>query len=110
MKKSVIALLALGVALAGCSTANVSGQGGRIATTGTPQAGTGLSGGSVGVNIQGGSAAVAVAGVAAIAALTGIWRDVPSLRAAPELLEGRAISEADCTQPIADWSKNLKCR
>lgn len=106
----MIALLALAVGLAGCSTANVSAQGGRFATSGTPQVGSGVSGGSVGVEIQGGPAAGAVVAAAAIAALIGIWRDVPPQRAAPELLADRAINEVDCTQPITDWSKNLKCR
>ena len=110
MKNVVIALLALAVGLAGCSTANLSARGGSFTTNTTPQAGTSVSGGSVGVNIQGGSAAGAVVAVAAIVALTGIWRDAPSLRAAPDMLEGRAISEVDCTKPIEDWSANLKCK
>ena len=88
-------ILSLACALAGCSTANISGQAGSLAATGAPQAG---------VNIQGGSAAGVIVAVVALSALTGAWRD------APGMLEGRAISEVDCTQPIADWSKNLKCR
>jgi hypothetical protein len=29
---------------------------------------------------------------------------------APELAPGRRVNEQDCTQPIADFSANLKCR
>jgi len=29
---------------------------------------------------------------------------------APEMLADRAIADRDCTQPIEDWSANLKCR
>ena len=103
MKNPVILPLALACALAGCSTANVSGQGGRFSATGT-------TGGSAGVNIQGGPAAGVIVTVATMAALIGAWRDSPAQLADPEMLEGRAISEVDCTQPIADWSKNLKCK
>jgi hypothetical protein len=110
VKNLVIPLLALAVGLAGCSSANVSARGGSFATTATPQAGTSVSGGSVGVNIQGGSAAGAVVAVATIAAIMGVWRDAPPGRAAPDMLEGRAISERDCTKPIEDWSANLKCK
>ena len=95
--------LALACALAGCSTLNVSAQ------SGTPQAGTGVNGGAAAINIQGGPGLRVIAGIATIAALIGISRNSPSYRV-PEMLEGRAISEVDCTQPIADWSKNLKCR
>jgi hypothetical protein len=103
VKVVLIASLAFTLALAGCSTASVSGQGGRFSATGA-------SGGSVGVNIQGGTAAGVVVGVAAIAALFGEWRD-PAIQAGePKMLEGRAISEVDCAQPILDWSKNLKCK
>jgi hypothetical protein len=101
----LIASLAFALVLAGCSTASVSGQGGRSSA-----AGTSASGGSVGVNIQGGTAAGVVIGIATMAALFGAWRDPPARRAEPAMLEGRAISEVDCTQPILDWSKNLKCR
>ncbi len=31
-------------------------------------------------------------------------------RPAPEMLADRAVAERDCTQPIEDWSANLKCR
>lgn len=103
MKVLLIPSLAFALALAGCSTASVSGQGGRFSATGA-------SGGSVGVNIQGGTAAGVVVGVATMAALIGTWRDSPAQLAEPEMLEGRAISEVDCTQPIPDWSKNLRCR
>lgn len=99
MKNPIILPLALACAIAACSTVNVSGQGG------TPQAGA--NGGSAGV--QGGSTLGTIAVIATIAALIGLSRDSPS-HGAPGMLEGRAISEVDCTQPIADWSKNLKCR
>jgi hypothetical protein len=105
VKVLLIASLAFALALAGCSTASVSGQGGRFSATGTS-----ASGGSAGVNIQGGTAAGVVVGVATIAALIGAWRDSPGQLADPEMLEGRSIIEVDCTQPIADWSKNLKCK
>ena len=95
--------LAFALALAGCSTASVSGQGGRFSATGA-------SGGSVGVNIQGGTAAGVVVGVATMAALIGTWRNSPAQLAEPAMLEGRAISLVVCSQPIPDWSKYLKCQ
>jgi hypothetical protein len=102
MKNSV--MLSLACVLAGCSTANFYGQ------AGTPQVGSSVGGGSASINVQGGSALGAIAGIATIAALIGAWRDAPPLQGAPAMLEGRAISEVDCTQPIPDWSKNLKCK
>ena len=103
MRNAAVFCLALAAALTGCSTANVSGQAGSLATS--------ASGGSVGVNIQGTPAAAGiVVTTAVIAALVGIWRDAPPRHGAPAMLEGRAILEVDCTQPIADWSKNLKCK
>jgi hypothetical protein len=102
MKNAV--MLSLACALAGCSTANFHGQ------AGTLQVGPSVSGGSAGINVQGGSALGAIAGIATIAALIGAWRDAPPLRDLPAMLEDRAINEVDCTQPIADWSKNLKCK
>lgn len=103
-------MLLLAATLAGCSTANVSGQGSRFTSTGAPPAGSSVSGGSVGIDIRGASANGVVVTVAALAALIGVWRDEPARRAVPELLEGRGINEVDCTQPIGDWSKNLRCR
>lgn len=101
MRDAAVRFLCLAAVLTGCTTANVSGQGGSFVTTGTPQ---------IGVNIQGSSVAGVVVTTAVFAALAGIWRDPLLRRYVPELLEGRAINEADCTQPIADLSKNLKCR
>ena len=103
MKVLLIPSLAFALALAGCSTASVSGQGGRFSATGT-------SGGSASVNIQGGTAAGVVVGVATRGVLFGAWRDSPAQLAEPKMLEGRAIIEVDCAQPIPDWSKNLKCK
>ena len=103
MRNAALLCLALAVAPAGCSTANVSGQAGSF--SGNPV------GGSAGASIQGGSAAAGVVVTTAVfAALVGILRGTPAWREVPELLEGRAINEVDCTQPVGDWSKNLKCR
>ena len=102
MKILFITTLVSALALAGCSTASVSGQGGSVSASARSR-------GSAGVNVQGGTAAGVVVGVATMAVLIGAWRDSPAQRAEPAMLEGRAISEVDCTQPIADWSKNLKC-
>lgn len=110
MRNIAILSAALACAVTGCSTANFSAQGGDFTAIGTPQAGTSVSGGSVGVGIQGGSAAAVVVTTGVIAAMMGAWRDAHSGRAVPEMLEGRTVNEVDCTQPIADWSANLKCR
>lgn len=103
MRNAAVLWLALAVALAGCSTANLSGQAGSFSSNPV--------GGSAGASIQGGSTAAGVVVTAAVfAALVGMLRGTPAWREVPELSEGRAINEADCTQPVADWSKNLRCR
>ena len=103
-------MLALAFGLAGCSSANVAVGGRGITTTGVPPAGTGVTGGYANVNVQAGSAAGVVAALATIAALLSVWRDVPPERAVPEMLEGRAIREHDCTKPLEDWTANLRCK
>ncbi|MBI3375073.1 MAG: hypothetical protein HY017_25405 [Betaproteobacteria bacterium] len=110
MVRSVVLSVALVCALTGCSTANVSARGGNFSSIGAPQAGTGATGGFAGVNIQGGSAAAVVVTTGALAAMMGAWRDAPYRRVVPEMLEGRAISEVDCTKPIENSSANLRCR
>ena len=110
MKSAAVFVVALACTLAGCSTANISARGGNFTSTGAPQAGASVGGGSVEVGIQSTPAAAAIVTLGVFAAMMGAWRDAPFQRAVPEMLEGRTISEVDCTQPIADWSANLRCR
>ena len=113
MKSTSIVSLALVCAFAGCSTVNVSGQGGNS----PPQ----VRGGSASVQLQNSAAAGVIVTVAILSAVFGPWRNdsdwrdgsvrpLPRPERIPKMLEDRAINEVDCTRPIADWSKNLKCK
>lgn len=112
MNRAVALFLCLAVALAGCSSAYVSGQSNSFVAVATPPGGASISSGSISYSYASTSAAGAIAALAVFAALTGIWRDppYPYQRSDPPMLEGRPISVVDCTQPIEDWSKNLTCR
>lgn len=110
MKLRLVARLVFACLLAGCSSAEISARSGNFTSIGAPQPGTSVTGGSAGFSVQGGSAAAVVVTTGVIAAMLGAWRDDPTGRAVPEMLEGRAINEVDCTQPIADWSANIRCR
>jgi len=92
--------------LAGCSHTHVQGGWG----------GTGSSGGNASVGVSGSSVAWALIGIGLIAAEHGGSRaarerglEDPGVPVLP--LDGaRRVNEQDCTQPIKDWSANLKCR
>ncbi len=55
------------------------------------------------------STAANVIGAVGIIGLLAAGNNVTPLRPAP-MLEGRAVNEQDCTQPIANGSANLRCR
>jgi hypothetical protein len=94
----------------GGTTTTAAGAGGAAASTGTVVA-AGASG--LYVNISLGTAAANIFAVATGAAIyaamlqeSGEWPWGPH----PTMLEGRAINEQDCTQPITDLQANLKCK
>jgi len=92
--------------LAGCGGhANV-----QFASSGAPQTGV-SSGGSV--RVQGTStlgALFAIGVIAGNAYASEHPRAAPARDAAPPMDPARRVDERDCTQPIDDWSGNLKCR
>jgi len=97
---------ATGAAAAGAG----AGTSSAAASTGTVIAGgTGLY-----VSVTLGTAAANIMAVATGAAIyaamlqeSGEWHPWWQY---PEMLEGRAINEQDCTKPIADTQANLKCK
>ena len=88
-------LLLLSLLISGCSHTSVQGGWG----------GTGPSGGNVQVGVRGGSVGWALVGIGLIAA--GL---PPMNEPSRELDKARRVNEQDCSQPITDWSANLKCR
>lgn len=99
------ALLVAALCLAGCSHAGVQGGWG----------GAGPSGGNVQVGVGGGSVGWALIGIGLIAAGEYAERrraaGLPPMNEPPqELDKARRVNEQDCSQPIKDWSANLKCR
>ena len=95
----------LALCLAGCG-GNSYVQAGA---SGSPSTGV-TSGGSV--SVQGYSTFGALL---AIGVLVGVSRQAdraapPFPGYVPELDPARRVAERDCTQPIEDWSANLKCR
>jgi len=100
-----ILILLFALSLAGCSHTSVQGGWG----------GTGPSGGNVQVGVGGGSVAWALIGIGLIAA--GEYSErrraegLPPMNEPPqELDKSRRVNEQDCSQPIKDWSANLKCK
>ena len=91
----------LALAIAGCSHTSV--QMGWDGTSSTS------SGASIGISGGGNTAAWLLIGIGLIAA--GEASAPPAAAAAPtELDKARRVNEQDCTQPIKDWSANLKCK
>jgi hypothetical protein len=99
--------LAACVLAAGCAHVQLDARSNTVTGAAAPQPGSSVTGGATGLRIQGGTlGAVIAAGVFAAAAIESA-RDAPP---APELAPGRLVNEQDCTRPIEDWSRNLKCR
>lgn len=93
-------LLAALLMLCGCSHTSV-----QVGWDGTT---SGSGGASVGIS-GGGTATWLLIGIGLIAA--GKASASPEADPAPVALdEARRVNEQDCTQPIKDWSANLKCR
>jgi hypothetical protein len=68
-----------------------------------------LSGGAL--YVQSGPALGAILAAAVLAAnVDARSGSSPGMGPVPEMLADRTIAEQDCTQPIEDWSANLKCR
>lgn len=90
-------VIAFAVVAAGCASHT------RIST------GEGGAAGGVrfGLDVQSGSAVGAVIAIGAIGAAYGSGSEPTK---PPAMLEGRKVSEQDCTKPIEDPSANLRCR
>ena len=96
-----IAFFLVALLIAGCSHTSVQGGWDGTSTTST--------GASVGFSGGGSAAAWLLIGIGLIAAgATAV--PPPALPAPIELDQARRVNEQDCTQPIKDWSANLKCR
>lgn len=105
-RKTVRGLVfALALAVTGCGTTSIHLQGSGVSAPGFVPPGTSVSGGSVGVNFQGASTAAALIGIVMLGAATHAPEVSP-----PVMDETRRVQLVDCTQPIADWSANLRCR
>lgn len=97
--------LFLALLITGCSHTSVQGGWG----------GGSSSGGSASVGVSGHSVGWALIGIGIIAAgeYSGRQRveGLPPMNEPPRELDGaRRVNEQDCTQPIKDWSANLKCK
>jgi len=89
-------VLAFAVLAAGCAShTRISAGGG------------GASGVRVGLDVHSGSAVGAVIAIGAIGAAYGSGSEPTK---PPPMLEGRRVSEQDCSRPIEDPSANLRCR
>jgi hypothetical protein len=104
-------VLSAALLAAGCGgQSNIHVQGSGVPAVTTVPAGAAVSGGSLGANIQGVST---LGALFAIGILSGAYASDGALSASqrvPELDPFRRVAERDCTQPIEDWSANLKCR
>lgn len=102
-----VAALAFLLFVAGCAHTSVQVNSGGGATPSSARASVGVSGG-------GRSVAWLLIGIGLIAAGEYAGRQHADGAAAPvppgELDQARRVNEQDCTQPIKDWSANLKCR
>lgn len=96
-----IAFFLVALLTAGCSHTSVQGRWDGTSTT--------SAGASVGISGSGSFATWLLIGIGLIAA-----GEAAAPRTAPpahtELDKARRVNEQDCTQPIKDWSANLKCR
>lgn len=102
--RSVILIAML---LSGCTHVSVQGgAGGGVTTTST----------GVSVSYSGSAAMWALIGIGLIAAEYGGSRAArerglePEAKPVQPMDAGRQVNEVDCSQPIQDWSANLKCR
>lgn len=100
-----ILLLLLSLLISGCSHTSVQGGWG----------GSNPGGANVSAGVGGGSVGWALIGIGLIAA--GEYSErrraegLPPMNEPPlELDKARRVNEQDCTQPIRDWSANLKCK
>jgi hypothetical protein len=108
--------------LAGCSHVTIDAASSTSSAGTLPPPGTSVRGGSASVHVHSHSlAAVIIAGMFIAAAIEDARepRPFPSFstfadwfRGTPplELSPDRPVSERDCTQPIDEFSGNLKCR
>lgn len=103
-----LALIAV-LLIAGCTHASVQMNSGGGAAVTTTSVSTGYSG-------RGSAAMWALIGIGLIAAQYGDSQaarerglEDPGVPVRP-LDDARRVHEQDCTQPIKDWSANLKCR
>ena len=97
--------LLLSLLISGCSHTSVQGGWG----------GSNPGGANVQLGVSGGSVGWALIGIGLIAA--GEYSEqrraegLPPMNEPPQALDqARRVNEQDCSQPIKDWSANLKCR
>ena len=67
----------------------------------------GAAGVRLGVDVRSGSALGAIIAIGALGAMSASGGAPAS---PPAMLEGRSVSEQDCTRPIENPSANLRCR
>ena len=102
-------VIVIAMMLSGCTHVSVQGSAGGGATTTS----TGVSASYSG---SGSAAMWALIGIGLIAAEYGGSRAArerglePQAKPAQPMDASRQVNEVDCSQPIQDWSANLKCR
>lgn len=103
--RRAIAAGLLALALAGCGGHSYV----QVGSSGSPSTGV-STGGSV--SVQGYSTLGTLLALAVLAGAS--WQAdhaaPPFSHAVPALDPSRRVTERDCTQPIEDWSANLRCR
>ena len=103
----IAAALVLALCAAGCGGSSYV----QVGSAGAPS--TGISTGGT-VSVQGGASTLGT--LFAIGLIAGFAyeseRQLEGARRlpAPPMDAARTVNEQDCSQPIADWSANLKCR
>jgi hypothetical protein len=81
----------------------------QVGSSGSPSTGV-STGGSVSVHGYSTLGTLLALAVLASASWQADHAAPPFSRAVPPLDPSRLVAERDCTQPIEDWSANLKCR
>lgn len=119
----LVVALACAALLAGCSSSRVEINAGTTFPGGTmPPGGSSVTTGSAGLHVRSsGSVAAAILAISLIAAAVEYNREdhpMPHPRVlipgntepVPALAPERPVSEQDCSKPLTDFTRNLKCR
>jgi hypothetical protein len=105
--------VAAALILCGCASASRIGLSGANSSSARPVPSPGSSYSTASVRAETGAGAyfgVAVIGFMAIGVQDANRRGYGPARQPPELAEGRAIVERDCSQPMAQPQANLRCK